>query len=85
MWKDTKEGVRAELVTKKKEKVDFEIRRREGLGVIHRGAASQVVFGMTDNKVKIWNDMMFDPSTTSLIKAKMEELCVKKQAPSNKK
>lgn len=78
MWTDTKDGFEATLVTKKKETVKFSINRQKQLGVIERPTHQQVIFGVRDNKVKLWNDQIFDPMINGLIRSKMEATVLKK-------
>jgi len=79
MWVDTKNGYLATLMTKDKEEVTAEIDRHRQLCIVsHKNGQQQVVCGVRDNKVKIWNDQVFDPGTTKQIKAKMEATVLKK-------
>jgi len=79
MWEDTKNGYVAKLVTKQKEEVTVEIIKHKQVCVVHRASGlEQIVCGVRDNKVKIWNDQVFDAGTNQLIRAKMEATVIKK-------
>lgn len=78
MWNETSTGSTREFETKQKETVTVEIKKKEGIAVVHRSNHEQVLAGVRDNKVKIWNDLLFDPMTYHQIKTKMETLLVKK-------
>ena len=78
MWQDTKDGVAKEFITKDKRTVLFEIKRKAGLGVIKHDGFEQVVFGIRDGNVKVWNDMLFDSVINEQIKSKMNSLLIKK-------
>ncbi|MCL1949399.1 MAG: hypothetical protein FWF59_06680 [Turicibacter sp.] len=86
MWEDTKGGYTANLITKNKEQVIAQIDRHKQQCVVCRpNGIQQVVCGVRDNKVKIWNDQVFDPGVTNLIKAKMEATVLKKPVDNKKK
>ena len=78
MWTDTKNGFTATLMTRQKEEVTVEINRPKQLAFVCGSVCDRVICGVRDNKVKIWNDQIFDPGTTNLIKAKMEATVLKK-------
>ena len=78
MWNETSTGSTREFETNKKETVTVEIKKKEGIAIVHRSNHEQVLAGVRDNKVKIWNDLLFDPMTYHQIKTKMETLLVKK-------
>ena len=63
----------------------LEIKKKEGVAVVVRPNYEQVIAGMRDNQVKIWNDLLFDPVSYHQIKTKMEALLVKQEAKGNDK
>ena len=79
MWKDTNNGAVKQFETRQ------EIKKKEGVAVVVRPNYEQVIAGMRDNQVKIWNDLLFDPVSYHQIKTKMEALLVKKEAKGNDK
>ena len=85
MWKDTNNGSVRQFETRQKEVVTVEIKKKEGVAVVVRPNYEQVIAGMRDNQVKIWNDLLFDPVSYHQIKTKMEALLVKKEAKGNDK
>lgn len=84
MWEKTNDGLSRKFETKGKESVILEIKTKDGVAVIHRDGYDQVVCGMRDNKVKIWNDLLFDPMSYHQIKTQMSAVCVKKESASSK-
>lgn len=84
MWENTTDGVARKFETRNKEQVTVEIKTKQGVAVINYPDHEQVICGMRDNKVKIWNDLLFDPVSYHQIKTQMTALCVKKEAASNK-
>lgn len=84
MWENTNDGVARKFETREKELVTVEIKTKQGVAVIKRGDLEQVICGMRDNHVKIWNDLLFDPVSYHQIKTQMTALCVKKESASNK-
>ena len=78
MWQDTKDGIAKEFITRQKETVLFEIKRKAGLGVVNRDGFEQIIFGVRDGQIKIWNDMLFDAATNDQIKSKMDSLIFSK-------
>ena len=85
MWNETSTGSTREFETNKKETVTVEIKKKEGIAIVHRSNHEQVLGGVRDNKVKIWNDLLFDPMTYHQIKIKMESLLVKKEGAGSDK
>ncbi|MFR7896381.1 hypothetical protein [Turicibacter sanguinis] len=84
MWEHTQEGVARKFETRGKEEVIVEIKTKQGIAVIKYPNYEQVIGWIRDNKVKIWNDLLFDPVTYHQIKSQMTALCVKKETASNK-
>lgn len=79
MWEDTKDGFTAKMITTKKEEVTVKIIRQRQICVVDRdGGLQQIICGVRDNKVKIWNDQVFDANINNQIKAKMEATVLKK-------
>ncbi|MDE5976914.1 MAG: hypothetical protein K2G70_00395 [Turicibacter sp.] len=85
MWNDTVNGSVRQFETRQKEVVMVEIKKKEGVAVVVRPTSEQVIAGVRDNKVKIWNDLLFDPVSYNQIKTKMESLVVKKDTAANNK
>lgn len=84
MWEQTQDGVSRTFKTKAKESVVLEIKTKDGVAVVHHDGYDQVVCGMRNNKVKIWNDLLFDPVSYQQIKTQMSAICVKKESASSK-
>lgn len=84
MWEHTQEGVARKFETREKQEVTVEIKTRQGVAVVKYPTYEQVICGMRDNQVKIWNDLLFDPVSYNQIKAQMGMLCVKKESASSK-
>lgn len=84
MWKQTQEGVARNFETREKQEVLVEIKTRQGVAVVKYPTHDQVICGMRDNQVKIWNDLLFDPVSYNQIKSQMTMLCVKKESASSK-
>lgn len=85
MWNETNTGSTKQFETKQKEVVTVEIKKKEGIAVVHRPNYEQAFAGIRDNKVKIWNDLLFDPVSYHQIKTKMETLLVKKDTKGSDK
>lgn len=85
MWKDTSNGSVKQFETRQKEVVTVEVKKKEGVAVVLRPNYEQVIAGVRDNQVKIWNDLLFDPVSYHQIKNKMESLLVKKETTGNDK
>jgi len=86
MWEDTKEGFTAKMMTTKKEEVTVKINKQKQHCVVERSnGLQQVVCGVRDNQVKIWNDQIFDPNINKQIKSKMEATVLKKVVANPKK
>ena len=85
MWKDTNNGAVKQFETRQKELVTVEIKKKESVAVVVRPNHEQVIAGMRDNQLKIWNDLLFDPVSYQQIKNKMETLLVKKESKGNDK
>lgn len=84
MWEKTNYGLSRKFETKGKEIVILEIKITDGVAVIHRDGYDQVICGIRNNKVKVWNDLLFDPMTYHQIKTQMSAVCVKKDSVSSK-
>ena len=80
MWQDSANGISAEFPAKNGVMFTVELNRKREVATINDGV-ERVIMGMRDNKVRIYNDLIFDANVNNSIKARMGQLFIKKVDP----